>query len=282
MALNQEVDINRSLAIKFINSEKETVQVQSGQQKDSRECLDRNSFSTTAITLLVLSILIAGCAKNNVEEIARSPIETSDMDSANKTSSLTEIQSTGQKNQSIETKPTVNITTQQNVPENKTVPIKRLGIPDVYNFLDKAPTKEELSTIKLNLNSEDCGLRKLSVAIIYKYEGTGRTQLFDEFKVPDYKEREQGVYNYVNDSFVTETIKKYERLYPEYEPPLHGLYTFCEVQYENYWQIVNEQRLSIARLFRSVFLSDVLEPEYDVITLVTQIDTETRIEQIGD
>ena len=47
---------------------------------------------------------------------------------------------------------------------------EKYDVLTVYPFIDNTPTQEDIEIIKLNLNDSDCVLRKLSVAVLYKYD----------------------------------------------------------------------------------------------------------------
>lgn len=159
---------------------------------------------------------------------------------------------------------------------------------DGYNLLSPyvytSPSEEEFDEIKkYSEHPKEC-LRKLSVAIMYKHSPeTYKNELFSEFSVHDYIDREKGIINFITLDEGVQISGDVERQYPELEDDsLYPLLVFCEIRDENLWSNTNLGRISWARFHRSAFLTVLLdETGIEPVELANEIDEETSIEDVG-
>lgn len=231
------------------------------------------------IILLLTMLFLFGCTNEELQETPKEGIDNP-IEPISKTETNT--QDISIQKDSTDTPAGVE---QKKVEEEKPPAVKiakMYTIPDVYSFVQKKPNFEEKDSLIATLESSDCGLRKLATAVLFKYDESYEEELFDEFAIRDYFERQNGRYNYVDTDFVSQIIEGVEVRYPEYDSTVHSLYTFCEVQEKNYWQAVDNRKISVARLFRGAFLAQILEPQIEDITpLLGKIDEKTQKEQLG-
>lgn len=139
---------------------------------------------------------------------------------------------------------------------------ERYDLLKVYSFIDNKPTETDLNTLKLNINDQDCELRKLSTAILYKYDKSYKDKLYKEFEVNDYKERSNGIYNYEGKNSSLDLIKNIENKQPySGRSELIFLNLFCYYQDKNIWIVTEEEpgKISMARFFRGAFLVRIVD-----------------------
>ena len=153
--------------------------------------------------------------------------------------------------------------------------IEKYDLLKVYSFLESEPTEEDKQILSLNLEDGDCELRKLSTAVLFKYDQGYKNNLYEEFAVRDSNEINQGIYNYESSDYVVKSIEEIEKEEPySSRQELTLLKLFCDLQDKNIWIKIEEDpgKLSMARFFRGAFLEKVLGFELDTVELANDID----------
>jgi hypothetical protein len=158
--------------------------------------------------------------------------------------------------------------------------INSYDVEKTFSFFNKTPNKDEILILKMNLNNSECGLRKLTTAILYKYDQISDDKFYEEFSIKDYAKRQNGEYNYVESDFITKELETIENKFPNYENNLILFYAFCELKDKNYWVITTKGKLGIARFMRSAALV-IMEPQIDIVPLQNELDQRTQKEELG-
>lgn len=130
-----------------------------------------------------------------------------------------------------------------------------------------------------NTKSDSCEVNSAKAILRFKKYGMKEMEeLFDQFSVDDYKERNKGNYNLWSPGKITQLTGELERKYTNVsDKRLYMLIMFCETKDKNLWVNTESGRLSVARFFRSAFLASVLDNTvHDAVELSNAIDMETQ------
>jgi hypothetical protein len=154
---------------------------------------------------------------------------------------------------------------------------KKALLKKAVKLLDEEPTSEDIQWLNEQLIPGNEPINILAAAILYKSDSIFYENVLDDyFTVNDYSERAGGKQNIISqDNFVT-TIGKIERQVDKEfaKRDLTFLFGYWYFRDRNEWvPLMTDQPVSVARFFRTAFLSAVLDLEQGhILKLATRLD----------
>jgi len=140
--------------------------------------------------------------------------------------------------------------------------------------------KQSVQYLEAQINSPVCPAAALSVAVLFVRDSKTYTQQFyDAFSVHDYLERAQGNTFIVSQEAMLSDIRNIENRYREeiQDKRVLLLLSYCFYRDQNKWIVINDQRISVARFFRTAFLASMLKgTDIDAVKLANEIDKRTQ------
>lgn len=138
----------------------------------------------------------------------------------------------------------------------------------VYSFLKEEPSLEDVKIMEKNLQSGDCGLRKLSTLVLFNLDKNSyKKDLFEEFFIEGLEMR-----NYMSILETTQIIESIEQKYPDYQAFLILPYVFCEVQNSNIWVQTEEGDINFAKFIRGSIFGAYFKSEKEALNIINEID----------
>ena len=137
---------------------------------------------------------------------------------------------------------------------------------------------DDLKTLQFFANDKREPIKLILTAIQYRHDTEQhRNQFFSRFAVHDYKARKRGVYNMVEPTDVTTTVRRIEEKHSKSKPSVVMLLAFSHYRDKNIWFTLNGQRVSAARFLRAAFFAGAfLGSSLDATEVANMIDAKTR------
>lgn len=170
--------------------------------------------------------------------------------------------------------------------ELKPADIKALNA--LMELADKKLDKERFKLVKAkaSASSSDSPVSILAAALLYKSDpSTYEDQFYQAFSIHDYSARTKGKGEVITGKEMLSAVKGLEAEYKGKitDSRVFLLLAYCHYKDQNKSIELNQQRISVARFFRSAFLSAVLkDTDIDVIALTNGLDKKARAEDLKE
>ncbi len=126
---------------------------------------------------------------------------------------------------------------------------------------------------------KSCALKSAVSALKFREFGMPKMEnLFQNFSVNDYDERESGERNIIPSNEIIAVVGSIESTYPSIsDGRINMLIAFCAFKDENVWFQAKGNTISAARFFRTAFFAAIFKKTaFDAVEVSNSIDFETR------
>lgn len=161
----------------------------------------------------------------------------------------------------------------------RVLPGERARLNELSHYLDRPLRAGDMAELSELLDDPDQAVAVLAASLLFK---NGPADHWDAIlrwlAVRDYDLRDQGLYDRVLQEDVPPVIDALESGQPEMvDDRLTMLLVFLHYRDSNQWIVKGDQPISLARLFRTAFLTSVLAgTEIDPLETANAIDRATR------
>lgn len=147
-------------------------------------------------------------------------------------------------------------------------------------LLENIPNDKDLEFLESLLKSNNITSRYLATVALYKQnQAKYEPMIVDNFSVHDYVDRSKGKYNYVGREELEKSVIAVGEMNSKIgDERVKLLILFLHYRDQNKWVMTEKAgKLSLARFFRSAFLSSVFRDKVqDILELANRIDQETQ------
>ncbi len=164
------------------------------------------------------------------------------------------------------------------VPQLSAAQVQRLNAAGA--LLGKSPGSGELEALRRDSAASTSPPAALAATVLYRTDGgKHEKRLMELFAVDDYAARSRGRYTMITQADMAKIVAEIER---RYGPSLTDrrvllLLIFWHYRERNEWVMRGEQRLSLARFFRTAFLTAAFQGSgIDAVELANRIDQNTQ------
>jgi len=144
--------------------------------------------------------------------------------------------------------------------------------------------KQSVQYLEAQIDSPVCPAAALSVAALFVRDSKKYNQQFyDAFSVHDYLERAKGNTLIISQEAMLSDMRNIENRYSDeiQDKRVLLLLSYCFYRDQNKWAVMNDQRISLARFFRTAFLASILKgTPIDAVKLANEIDKRTQMQDL--
>jgi hypothetical protein len=144
--------------------------------------------------------------------------------------------------------------------------------------------KHSVQYLEAQIESPVCPVGALTVAVLFARDAKKYTQqVYDAFSVHDYRERAKGHTIVISQEAMLSDIRNIENRYSDeiHDKRVVLLLSYCLYRDQNKWAVINDQRISWARFFRTAFLTSIFQgTPFDAVKLAGEIDKRTQLQDL--
>lgn len=156
---------------------------------------------------------------------------------------------------------------------------ERALLNDLSPYLDRVLQDDDLAELTRLLDSPDQAVGILAAGLLFKNRPAEfRDVVFERFAVRDYGRRDPGQYTLFPQEDLPGMIEALENGQPSLaDRRLDLLVVFLHFRDSNEWIVNGDQRIALARVFRTAFLTSILAgTKIDPLETANAIDRDTR------
>lgn len=154
----------------------------------------------------------------------------------------------------------------------------------LFAVLGARTSRQDVEYAEAKSRSSACPVSALAAAVLYVRNPKEYEEPFNNaFAIHDYADRSRGRYNILARERMLSDVKDIESRYKDQveDKRVLLLLGYCVYRDQNTWMLVDGRRVSVARFFRTAFLSSILQgTQIDPVRVANEIDRRTEMQDL--